>query len=77
MTLPNKQCIETPPKASWPRRLVLSEVASIKFAHLLKRGEFFEDGAERRTYLASRADAIIHHQAVVTCRHTKWMSRKK
>ena len=41
------------------------------FAHLRKRGEFFEDTAELRDYLASRVDSITHEQATQTCRYTQ------
>lgn len=47
------------------------------FAHLRKRGEFFEYADELRDYLASRSDKITHSEAVATCRYTNRRGRTK
>lgn len=42
-----------------------------KFAHIRRHGEFFEDCSELREYLASRADALAHEEALRTSRFTR------
>lgn len=42
-----------------------------RFAHLRRRGEFFEYTDELRDYLASRLDAMAHEEAIATCRYTR------
>ena len=46
-----------------------------RFAHLRVRGEFFQDVAEIREYVASHPRAVSHEHAVSTCNYTQ--SRKR